>query len=50
MRVSPYYSSNPSDPDVHHVYDDCVSGRQIPAHNRRAGDGGYRMCDHCRER
>lgn len=50
MRVSAYHSINPSDPDVHHVYDDCVSGRRIPSHNRRAGTNNWRMCDHCADR
>jgi len=45
-----YYSINPADPDVHHVYNDCVSGKQIPAHNRRLGTNKYRMCDHCAAR
>lgn len=47
MRVPAYHSSNPSDPDVHHVYNDCPTGSQIPARNRRSGTGGYRMCKHC---
>ena len=50
MSDSAYYSVNPSDPDVHHIYNDCVSGKQIPSYNRRAGTNDYRMCDHCRER
>lgn len=50
MRVPAYHSSNPSSPDVHHVYNDCPSGSQIPPRNRVAGTGGYRMCDHCRQR
>lgn len=50
MRVSAYHSINPSDPDVHHVYDDCVAGRRIPSHNRRAGTNNWRMCDHCADR
>lgn len=47
MRVPAYHSSNPSDPDVHHVYNDCPTGRQIPVGNRQSGTGGYRMCKHC---
>jgi hypothetical protein len=50
MRVSAYHSSNQSDPDVHHTYDDCVSGRQIPARNRLAGTGGHPLCGHCSQR
>ncbi len=47
MRVSPYYSINPADPDVHHDHDDCPTGKQIPAHNKRAGTNGYRKCYDC---
>ena len=46
-KVAPYHSINPSDPDVYHDHDDCPSGQQIPAHNRRAGTGGYPRCKHC---
>jgi hypothetical protein len=46
-KVAPYHSRNPSDPDVYHDHDDCPSGQQIPAHNRVAGTGGYRRCEHC---
>lgn len=49
VRVPAYYSSNPTDPDVHHVHDDCPTGRQIPAHNRRQGTGGNRLCKDCRD-
>jgi hypothetical protein len=46
-KVAPYHSINPSDPDVYHDHDDCPSGQQIPAHNRRSGTGGYPRCKHC---
>jgi hypothetical protein len=46
-RVSPYYSANPSDPDVHHVFSDCPNGQQISSYNRRDGTGGYPMCGTC---
>ncbi|VXB99868.1 conserved hypothetical protein [Pseudoclavibacter sp. 8L] len=49
MRVSAYHSTNPSDPDVHHVFDNCVSGSQIPSWNREQGTNGWRLCDHCRD-
>ena len=49
MRVSAYHSANLSDPDVHHVRQDCPNGRQIPAHNRRPGTGGYPLCKRCQE-
>ena len=42
-KVSPYHSSNPSDPDVYHDHDECPTGQQIPAHNRVPGTGGYRL-------
>jgi len=47
MRVSPYYSINSSDPDVHHVHSDCPSGQQIPASNKKQGTNGYRLCRTC---
>lgn len=47
MKVAPYHSSNLSDPDVHHDYDDCPTGQQIPSSNRRSGTGGYPRCKHC---
>lgn len=50
MRVPAYHSTNASDPDVYHVYDDCPTGQQIPAHNRRSGTGGYRQCSQCADR
>ena len=50
MLVSPYYSINPSDPDVHHKHSDCLSGKQIPAHNKRPGTNNYPLCKHCRDK
>ena len=47
MKVSAYHSSNPSDPDVYHNHDNCPTGKQIPAHNKRAGTNGYRQCKDC---
>jgi hypothetical protein len=44
MLVSPYYSINPTDPDVHHTHSDCISGQQIPAHNKRSGTNDYPLC------
>lgn len=29
-KVSPYHSSNPTDPDVYHVRDNCPSGSRSP--------------------
>lgn len=49
MRVSPYHSSNPTDPDVHHTFDNCPSGQQIPSRNRRQGTNGWPLCKHCRD-
>jgi hypothetical protein len=47
MRVSAYHSINETDPDVHHVHDDCPSGQQIPSFNRRNGTNGWPLCKHC---
>jgi len=43
-----YHSINPSDPDVYHDNEDCPSGKQIPASNRREGKGPYTTkCARC---
>lgn len=47
MKVSPYYSINPTDPDVYHDHDNCPSGSQIPQQNRRAGTNNQRRCLTC---
>ena len=47
MKVSAYYSTNPSDPDVYHDHDDCPEGQQIPARNKSQGTNGYRRCLSC---
>jgi hypothetical protein len=26
----------------------CSSGRNIPPNERRSGQGGYRLCEHCK--
>lgn len=48
MKVAPYYSTHPSDPDVHHNHDNCPSGQQIPQQNKRPGTNGYPLCQHCK--
>jgi hypothetical protein len=47
MKSAPYYSTNPTDPDVHHDHSDCPSGQQIPPANRRSGTNGKPRCKHC---
>ena len=42
-----YHSSDPSDPDVYHVDDDCQTGQQILPRNRVDGQGGNRPCKQC---
>ena len=49
-KVGAYHSSNPSDPDVCHDYDDCPTGQQIPAANKLTGSGGFRRCKQCAEK
>jgi len=49
MKVSSYYSINPSDPDVYHDHDNCPNGQQIPQKNRRSGTNGYPLCKHCKD-
>ncbi len=48
MKVAPFHSSNPSDPDVYHDQSTCPPGSQIPAKNRLPGTGGNRKCLTCR--
>ncbi|BDI22562.1 hypothetical protein L3i23_13380 [Herbiconiux sp. L3-i23] len=50
MKVAAYHSSNYVIPHVHHTYDDCPSGKQIPSYYKVSGTGGLRLCDHCAER
>jgi hypothetical protein len=50
MKIAPYYSSNPSDPDVYHDHGDCPTGQQIPPANRRSGTGGYARCKQCQQK
>ncbi|MFC4614436.1 hypothetical protein ACFO3K_06925 [Cellulomonas algicola] len=47
MKVAPYHSIDPTDPDVYHDHDNCPSGQQIPARNKRSGTNEYRRCQHC---
>lgn len=47
MTVYPYYSADNSDPDVHHTHDNCPTGQQILASNKRSGTNGYRKCTQC---
>jgi len=49
--VPPFYSVNEAlkaPPNrVYHNNSACPPGRDIPAHERRAGTGNYRLCDDC---
>lgn len=45
----PYHSIDPTDPDVHHIYEDCPNGQQIPDRNRRDGTNGWPLCGQLRE-
>ena len=46
-QVPAFHSSNPSDPDVHHVCSNCPPGQQIPPANKVSGTGGQRLCQVC---
>jgi hypothetical protein len=50
-KVPTFYSvqqaKKPEAHRVHHDNDRCFSSRDIPQHDRRAGDGGYRLCVEC---
>lgn len=51
--VAAFYSINeeskPAPHRVHHNNSNCPPGRDIPAKERRAGTGGYRLCDDCKK-
>jgi hypothetical protein len=53
-QVPAFYSINEAKKQpAHRVYHNngtCPPGRDIPTHERRAGTGGYRLCDDCAER
>lgn len=34
--------------DVYHNNTECTEGNNIESENIRQGDGGKRLCDHCR--
>ena len=50
-KVAPFYSVNeikkPPQNRVYHDDSTCHPGRDIPANERRAGTGGYRLCEDC---
>jgi hypothetical protein len=50
-KVSEFYSINegnkPTEKRVYHNNSACASGRDIPQNERRAGTGGYKLCDDC---
>jgi hypothetical protein len=44
----PYHSTNPTDPDVYHVFSDCPNGQQIPPENHAWGTNDWGLCGSCR--
>ena len=52
-RVADFYSINevkkPPANRVYHNNSACPPGRDIPAHERRSGTNGYRLCNDCAE-
>ncbi len=52
--TSAFFSINeitkPADKRVYHDNSACPPGRDIPAHERRPGMGGYRLSHDCEER
>lgn len=52
-KVDPFYSVNeskkPEANRVHHNNNSCGPGKEIPAHERRSGTNGYRLCDDCKK-
>lgn len=52
-KVAVFYSVNeankPAGNRVHHDNNTCRPGQDIPPHERRAGTGGYRLCEICHD-
>ena len=50
-KVADFHSINeaskPVGNRVYHNNSQCAPGRDIPQHERRAGTGGYKICNHC---
>jgi hypothetical protein len=44
---APYYSIEPTDPDVYHDYSDCPNGQQIKPENKRWGTNNWPRCGSC---
>jgi hypothetical protein len=48
-----FYSVNeiqkPANLRVHHNNNACPPGRDIPSWERKAGTGGYRLCEKCQQ-
>ena len=53
MKTAEFYSVNeaskPAANRVHHNNSACRPGQDIPPHERRAGTGGYRLCEDCQK-
>jgi hypothetical protein len=47
ISVPPYHSTYPGDPEVHHVFDDCPEGMEIPSYNRASGTHEWPLCGSC---
>ncbi len=46
-QTSPWHSTAPNDPKVHHDNTDCREGDNIQPENRKSGTGGHPKCKHC---
>lgn len=50
-KVSAFHSvlqaKRPAENRIYHDNDRCFSARDIPGHDRREGDAGYRLCVEC---
>ena len=44
-KTNPWHSVKQ---DVYHNNTECTEGNNIEPENRREGDGGKRLCDHCK--
>lgn len=46
-KVSPFHSTHPSAPKVHHDNNKCTEGNNIERQNLASGTGGRPRCNHC---
>lgn len=49
MKVSPYHSITPEEPEVYHDDNNCPYGKNIKPENKRSGTDGRPKCQWCKD-